>query len=221
MIRIHKEGRLPILLLLTFLVMIHLLLEKVWPQLPWVNTAFLIVGIGLLIFFLQFFRNPIRLRPLEEDEILCPADGKVVIVEKVMETEYYKEERLQVSIFMSPLNVHVNRYPISGKVAYAKYHKGKFLVAWNPKSSLLNERTSVVVQHPKGESLLYRQIAGALARRIIMYAKEGQSVKQGTDCGFIRFGSRVDLLLPVDTELDIQVGDVVKGGITRIGRWKA
>ena len=221
MIRIHKEGRLPILLLLTFLVMIHLLLEKVWPQLPWVNTAFLIVGIGLLIFFLQFFRNPIRLRPLEEDEILCPSDGKVVIVEKVMETEYYKEERLQVSIFMSPLNVHVNRYPISGKVAYAKYHKGKFLVAWNPKSSLLNERTSVVVQHPKGGSLLYRQIAGALARRIIMYAKEGQSVKQGTDCGFIRFGSRVDLLLPVDTELDIQVGDVVKGGITRIGRWKA
>lgn len=221
MIRIHKEGRLPILILLTTLVIIHLLLEKVWPQLPWVNTAFLIVGVALLLFFLQFFRNPIRLRPLEEDEILCPADGKVVIVEKVMETEYYKEERLQVSIFMSPLNVHVNRYPISGKVAYSKYHKGKFLVAWNPKSSLLNERTTVVVAHPQGGSLLYRQIAGALARRIIMYAKEGQGVKQGTDCGFIRFGSRVDLLLPLNTELDIKVGDVVKGGITRIGRWKA
>lgn len=221
MIRIHKEGALPILILLIVLTGLYLLLEFVWPMNEIVTSIFMVVAIGLLIFFLQFFRNPIRNGNAEELDIIAPADGKVVIIEKVMETEYFKDERLQVSIFMSPLNVHVNRYPIDGRVAYSKYHKGKFLVAWNPKSSLLNERTTVVIQHPKGQHLLYRQIAGALARRIIMYAKEGMAARQGADCGFIRFGSRVDLLLPVDTEINVAIGEKVSGGITKIGKFKA
>lgn len=218
MMRIHKEGRVPILVLLIVLSILYSVLEFVWPINTMVTNGFLIVSIGLLIFFLQFFRNPVRLKTFDPLDIICPADGKVVIIEKVMETEYFKEERLQVSIFMSPLNVHVNRYPISGRVILSKYHPGKFLVAWNPKSSLLNERTTVVVESPSGNKVLYRQIAGALARRIINYAKEGQVVKYGTDCGFIRFGSRVDLLLPLNTSLNIELNEVVKGGLTVIGK---
>ena len=164
--RIHKEGGKPLMILLLVLGSLYLVFEYVWPMNDLLTQLFLVLAIGLIAFFLQFFRNPIRITTAEEHDIVCPADGEVVIVEKVLETEYFKEERMQVSIFMSPLNVHVNRFPIRGKVAYSKYHKGKFLVAWNPKSSLLNERTTVVLQHPSGQQLLYRQIAGALARRI-------------------------------------------------------
>lgn len=218
MMRLHPEGRMPLAILLILLTVIYILIEYVWPQSLWVTRIFLLLAIFLLGFFLQFFRNPVRHQSFEEDVISAPADGKVVIIEKVHESEYFNGERLQISIFMSPLNVHVNRYPISGKVSYSRYHAGKFLVAWNPKSSLLNERTTVVVEHPKFGSLLYRQIAGALARRIINYAKVGMAVRQGDDSGFIRFGSRVDLLLPVDTDVQVQIGEKVLGGITVIGK---
>ncbi|NBR82904.1 MAG: phosphatidylserine decarboxylase family protein [Flavobacteriia bacterium] len=216
--RIHKEGGKPLMILLLVLSSLYLVFEYLWPMNDMLTQFFLVLAMGLIVFFLQFFRNPIRITEAEDLEIVCPADGKVVIVEKVLETEYFKEERLQVSIFMSPLNVHVNRFPIRGKVAYSKYHKGKFLVAWNPKSSLLNERTTVVVQHPSGQQLLYRQIAGALARRIINYAREGMIAMEGSDCGFIRFGSRVDLLLPLDTDIRVEIGEKVRGGETLIGR---
>lgn len=218
--RLHREGRLPIAILLVVLTAVYLVVEYIWPTSPTVTSVFLVLAMLLIGFFLQFFRNPIRQKSFEDDRIVAPADGKVVIVEKVQESEYFQDERIQVSIFMSPINVHVNRYPISGKVRYSKYHPGKFLVAWNPKSSLLNERTSVVVEHPRFGPVLYRQIAGAMARRIINYAKENQIVRRGDDSGFIRFGSRVDLLLPTDVQVEVEIGQKVVGGITEIGKLK-
>ncbi len=213
---IHREGHRPILFLLAVFSALFAAVYFIWPHVFWPQQVVLALGVVLLLFFLQFFRNPKRQAPaqLNANDLLAPADGKVVIIENTIESEYFKDERIQLSIFMSPLNVHVNRYPISGKVVLSKYHKGKFLVAWNPKSSLLNERTTVVVQATSGVQVLYRQIAGALARRIINYAKEGQLVKQGQDCGFIRFGSRVDLLLPPNTKVLVKIGEVVKGGET-------
>jgi len=169
-----------------------------------------------LILVLQFFRNPKRVTPLNENHLIAPVDGKVVIIQKVYEKEYFKDQRLQVSIFMSPTNVHVTRYTMSGKVTFSKYHPGKYLVAWHPKSSELNERTTIVLKNKTFGEVLYRQIAGALARRIVNYAEEGMEVVQGTDAGFIKFGSRVDLFLPLGTPLDVALKDVVKGGVQTI-----
>ena len=168
----------------------------------------------LLIGILQFFRNPKRVAPKNFDEILAPADGKVVAIEEVEETEYFHDKRIQVSIFMSPTNVHVTRYPASGQVSYSKYHPGKYLVAWHPKSSTENERTTVVIQTPKFGKIGYRQIAGAMARRIVNYAEVGESVQQGDDAGFIKFGSRVDLLLPLDCLITVRLHQKVVGAKT-------
>ena len=169
-----------------------------------------------LVLVLQFFRNPKRETPINENHLIAPVDGKVVIIQEVFEKEYFKDRRLQVSIFMSPLNVHVTRYTMSGTVKFSKYHPGKYLVAWHPKSSELNERTTIVLKNENFGEILYRQIAGAVARRIVNYAEVGDSVVQGEDAGFIKFGSRVDLFLPLGTPLDIALKDIVKGGVKTI-----
>ena len=169
-----------------------------------------------LVLVLQFFRNPNRNTVLNDNHLLAPVDGKVVIIEEVYEKEYFKDQRLQVSIFMSHINVHVTRYPMSGKVNFSKYHPGKYLVAWHPKSSELNERTTIVVENEQFGEILYRQIAGAVARRIVNYAKVGDTAVQGEDAGFIKFGSRVDLFLPVGTPVNLVLDQVVRGGETII-----
>lgn len=170
----------------------------------------------LLVLILQFFRNPKRNTQENPNHIIAPADGKVVVIEEVTEHEYFEDKRIQVSIFMSPLNVHVNRYPISGEVKYAKYHPGKFLVAWHPKSSIENERTTVVVENKTTGPILFRQIAGALARRIVIYSKKDDQAKQGEDMGFIKFGSRIDIFLPLDAKINTKLNDAVRGGETVI-----
>ena len=181
-----------------------------------ISTITTIVSIGLLLFIISFFRIPSRKLTLDDSLIVAPADGKVVVIEEVYDEEYFKEKRLQVSIFMSPANVHVNRNPISGEVVYNKYHKGKYLVAWHPKSSTENERHSVVIK--RGEkSILVKQIAGALAKRIVNYLNTGETVKQCNELGFIKFGSRVDLLLPLGTKVNVALGEKVKGGVTVLG----
>ncbi len=206
----HREGYKIIVLSLViftgFILVANKFLDKNW--LFYVVAAAL--GI-LLILVLQFFRNPDRTAPQDPSLITSPVDGKVVVIEEVFEEEFFKDKRLQVSVFMSPLNVHVTRYPASGKIKYSKYHPGKYLVAWHPKSSTENERTTVVVETEKFGDVMYRQIAGALAKRIINYAEEGQLVKQGEDSGFIRFGSRVDLYFPLGTKLDVELNQLVKG----------
>ena len=181
---------------------------------------FIFIELVLFIFFVlivQFFRVPTRTCPYGENDIVCPADGKVVVIEETEETEYFKDKRIQVSIFMSPLNVHANYFPISGETTYVKYHPGLFLVAWHPKSSTDNERSTVVVKHNSGKEILFRQIAGAVARRICYYAETGSPAKQGEEFGFIKFGSRRDLFLPLDSKIDVKIGDVVKAKLTRIG----
>ena len=175
-----------------------------------------IIAILFLIIILQFFRNPKRTFILNEDQILSPVDGKVVVIEEVYEAEYFKDKRIQVSIFMSPINVHVNRYPMGGIVKFSKYHPGKFLVAWHPKASEENERTTIVVENNSFGQVLYRQIAGALAKRIVNYAEEGMQVIQGTDAGFIKFGSRVDLFLPLGTPINVVLNQKATGGKTVI-----
>ncbi|MGB1170853.1 MAG: phosphatidylserine decarboxylase family protein [Flavobacteriaceae bacterium] len=177
-----------------------------------------LVALVLLILVLQFFRNPKRNTPIDDSLLYAPVDGKVVVIEEVFEKEFFKDKRLQVSIFMSPINVHVTRYCISGKVVFSKYHPGKYLVAWHPKSSEENERTTIVLENKSFGQVLYRQIAGALARRIVNYAKEGTQVVQGTDAGFIKFGSRIDLYLPLGTPLNVSLNQVVKGGIDVIAK---
>lgn len=171
------------------------------------------VSVFVFLFIVSFFRIPRRLMTIGEEQVICPADGKVVVIEEVVDEEYFKDKRLQVSIFMSPANVHVNRNPISGEVTYSEYHKGKYLVAWHPKSSTENERHSVVIKNDRAE-ILVKQIAGALAKRIINYLKVGQVVEQGNEMGFIKFGSRVDLLLPIGTKVHVQLNQTVKGGVT-------
>lgn len=168
------------------------------------------------ILILQFFRNPKRVTTINSNQVIAPADGKIVVLEETVEHEYFKDKRIQVSIFMSPFNVHVNRYPISGEVKFTKYHPGKFLVAWHPKSSTENERTTIVVESEKTGPILLRQIAGAVAKRIVLYAKKGEQCSQGHDMGFIKFGSRVDLFLPLDAKINIKINDTVKGGQTII-----
>ena len=179
----------------------------------------LLLKLLCFIFFvliLQFFRNPKRNVKLNDKSILAPADGKIVIIKEVFEKEFYKEKRLQVSIFMSPFNVHVTRYPVGGEIIFSKYHPGKYLFAWHPKSSELNERTSVVIKNKVFGNILYRQIAGALARRIVNYASEGKKIKQGEESGFIKFGSRLDIFLPLKTKVNVSMNQMVKGGVSKI-----
>jgi phosphatidylserine decarboxylase len=204
----HKEGHKIILLSFITVVIIALLLDYFSVEYKTYVQLFLIIQ---LIIVLQFFRNPKRVTNVGDKNIVSPVDGKVVVIEEVFEPEYFKEKRIQVSIFMSPINVHVTRYPIGGQVTYSKYHPGKYLVAWHPKSSTENERTSIVIKNENCGEILYRQIAGALAKRIINYAKESTYVNQGDDAGFIKFGSRVDLFLPLDTEINVSLNQKVKG----------
>lgn len=211
---IHKEGTPTIILTVIFISILNGVIFFLDGDeiVKWIGYS---VSAFLLITVLQFFRNPSRKIPVNDKHILSPADGKVVVIEEVFEDEYFHDKRLQVSIFMSPINVHVNRYPISGKISYYKYHPGKYLVAWHPKSSTENERTTVVLSPlggGAGGGVLFRQIAGALARRIVFYGKENETVKQGEQCGFIKFGSRVDVLLPLGTTLNVKLNDVVIGG---------
>jgi phosphatidylserine decarboxylase len=211
MIRFHKEGY-KIIVVAFILSILGILLAEKFIEIIWVVKAIQIVILAFLFIVLQFFRNPKRATNLNENTIIAPVDGKVVVIEEVEEPEYFKDKRLQVSIFMSPINVHVTRYAMSGVVKYSKYHPGKYLVAWHPKASTENERTTIVLDNKVFGEVLYRQIAGALAKRIVNYAEEGTEVIQGADAGFIKFGSRVDLYLPIGTELTIKLGDVVKGG---------
>jgi len=215
--KFHKEGYTS-LALVVLLVFILLALSHYYQAQDWLKYLIYFISAFLLITIIQFFRSPTKLISLDEATILCPADGKVVVIEEAVESEYFKEPRLQVSIFMSPINVHVNRNPISGEVSYFKYHPGKFLVAWHPKSSTDNERTTVVVKKDNGLEILFRQIAGAMARRIVYYVKQGDQVKQGDEFGFIKFGSRVDLFLPLDAQINVKIGDKVVGGKTVVAK---
>lgn len=187
-------------------------------SLPWLAMVLFAVTLFLFLFIISFFRIPNRVLTINDNQIICPADGKVVVIEEVTEVEYFKDRRIQVSIFMSPANVHVNRHPMSGEVVYNQYHKGKYLVAWHPKSSTENERWSVVTRNNHGE-ILYKQIAGALAKRICNYTSVGQQVKQCEEYGFIKFGSRVDVLLPLNAKVNVEINQVVKGGVTVLASW--
>ena len=207
----HKEGHKIIIFFLSATIIDIILLEYFFDD-SLIITVIQLLLLTLLVLILQFFRNPKRNTIINNDHILSPVDGKIVIIEKVFEKEFFKDERLQVSIFMSPLNVHVTRYPVCGKVIFSKYHPGKYLVAWHPKSSEKNERTTIVLHTKKFGNILYRQIAGALARRIVNYAKVDEIIKQGEDAGFIKFGSRVDLFLPLDSNIKVKLNDKVKGG---------
>ena len=211
----HKEG-FKIIIVTFLLTSVISILSEYYIESYILRKSIQITSLFVLILILQFFRNPKIKTKLDKNHIIAPADGKIVIIKEVLEEEYFKEKKLQVSIFMSPLNVHVTRYPISGKVVFSKYHAGKYLVAWHPKSSILNERTSIVVKNDCVGEILYRQIAGALARRIVNYAKKDINVIQGEDAGFIKFGSRIDLFLPVKSNINVSIGQKVKGGITVI-----
>lgn len=211
----HKEGAQSILIGVVFTAVVLLLSDK-FIELNWLKMALQISAFVLLIIILQFFRNPKRTVITNDNQILAPVDGKVVVIEEVYEGEFFKDKRIQVSIFMSPINVHVTRYALSGIVKFSKYHPGKFLVAWHPKASEENERTTVVIENKTFGAILYRQIAGALARRIINYAEEGMQVIQGEDAGFIKFGSRVDLFLPLGTPINVTLNQKAIGGKTVI-----
>ena len=216
---IHKEGYPTLALSAIILGVINLLSFYLLSfDYPVITAIIAIVTIGLFIFLISFFRVPKRVHTVNENAIVAPADGKVVVIEEVQADEYFTDRRIQVSIFMSPLNVHVNRNPISGEVAYSQYHKGKYLVAWHPKSSTENERHSVVYRKD-GKEILVKQIAGALAKRIVNYLQAGQKVKQAEEMGFIKFGSRVDLLLPLDAKINVKIGDKPQGGVTVIAEW--
>ena len=212
MIRFHKEGYKIIVMTFLFSITVILLADN-YIDILWLAKTIQILAIAFLIIVLQFFRNPKRVTNIDDNVIIAPVDGKVVVIEEVEEPEYFKGKRIQISIFMSPINVHVTRYAMNGVVKYSKYHPGKYLVAWHPKASTENERTTVVVENKNFGEVLYRQIAGALAKRIINYAHEGDTVVQGTDAGFIKFGSRVDVYLPIGTNVKVSLGDKVKGGV--------
>ncbi|MBJ7881298.1 phosphatidylserine decarboxylase family protein [Gelidibacter salicanalis] len=215
----HKEGH-KIVMISIALVVIAIMGIDYFVLLPWLRTTLMLVVLAFFIIILQFFRNPKRIGSLHDHHVLSPVDGKVVVIEEVFENEFFKDQRIQVSVFMSPINVHVTRYPIGGKVLYSKYHPGKYLVAWHPKASEENERTTVVVENEFFGQVLYRQIAGALAKRIVNYAKVDTEVAQGTDSGFIKFGSRVDLFLPLDADIKVALNQKVKGGMTVIAETK-
>lgn len=215
--KLHREGFKIIFVTLLVLTLINFPLEMFFMG-EWYTDTVLVLSVIFFILIVQFFRDPHRETPVGDDLIIAPADGKVVVIEEVDEPEYLKTKCRQISIFMSPVNVHVNRYPTSGKVLYEKYHPGKYLVAWHPKSSTENERTTVVVEHPKGQ-VLFRQIAGALAKRIVNYAKVGHIAKAGAEYGFIKFGSRIDIYLPLECVINVELNQKTVGGETVIARW--
>ncbi|MFT6747421.1 MAG: phosphatidylserine decarboxylase [Glaciecola sp.] len=215
---IHKEGYPSIAIVILFDGLIIFLAKHFAPETIWIQCLTYTAAALLFIIILQFFRNPSRDFQQSEGDVIAPCDGKVVVIETVHEPEYFKDDRIQVSIFMSPINVHINRNPISGIFKYVRYHPGKYLMAFNPKSSTENERTSIVIENDKGTAILFRQIAGFLARRIVYYCNEGQQANQVDQFGFIKFGSRVDLFFPVGTEISAQIGDTVKGGISKIAK---
>lgn len=208
----HREGIPSIIITILFVLLLNFAMHYFFADYDVVLWMGYILSAFLLVVIIQFFRSPTRNVIVNDNHIISPCDGKVVVIEEVIETEYLQEKRKQISIFMSPINVHNNRYPISGEIEYYKYHPGKYLVAWHPKSSTDNERTTVVVRDDLNRKVLFRQIAGALARRIVFYGKEKQMVEQGTECGFIKFGSRVDLLLPLNVEIKVNLQDKVVGG---------
>jgi phosphatidylserine decarboxylase len=217
---IHKEGYASIGIATLVLGTINAF--SLWflsERYPLVALLIFIASIGAWLFTISFFRIPGRTNTMDNAKVICPADGKVVVIEEITDVEYFKDKRLQVSIFMSPLNVHVNRNAVSGNVLYSQYHKGKYLVAWDPKSSTDNERHSVVYECDNGKQLLVKQIAGAVARRIVNYLTPGTTVKQGQEMGFIKFGSRVDVLLPPGTKICVALGQTVKGGVTVLAEW--
>jgi phosphatidylserine decarboxylase len=216
--KLHREGY-------TIIAVGLLILGAIQGLNYWLYTSinslwlFLLLSLGVLvmaILIIQFFRVPKRSFSFQNNEVLCPADGKVVVIEEVEENEYFKDKRIQVSIFMSPLNVHANFNPISGIIKYVKYHPGLFLVAWHPKSSTDNERTTIVIEHESGNEILHRQVAGAVARRICYYVQKGDQVNAGEEYGFIKFGSRIDVYLPLGTEIKVNIGDKVKGQLTKL-----
>lgn len=217
--KIHREGYLIILIGFLILSVIELGAYFLWKWSGW-TWLFALLTLGVLVMFyliVQFFRVPKRQFTFTDNDILCPADGKIVVIEEITESEYFNDRRIQISIFMSPMNVHANYNPISGIIKYVKYHPGLFLVAWHPKSSTDNERSTVVTEHSSGKEVLFRQIAGAVARRICYYVKEGQTVTSGSEFGFIKFGSRIDVILPLDCQINVKIGDVVKGQVTKLG----
>jgi len=215
---IHREGYK--LISFFFIVLAALSGTVILLHAPiWIYGPFCVLAFGFWLLIVQFFRNPKRNTPKNANHVIAPADGKVVVIEEVEEPEYFKGRRLQVSIFMSPLNVHVNRYPVGGTVKYVKYHPGLYLVAWHPKSSTENERTTVVVKTDTGPEVLFRQIAGAVARRIVFYCKEGDKAEQGGEMGFIKFGSRVDIFLPLGTKVRAKLNETVRGGETIIAEF--
>jgi phosphatidylserine decarboxylase len=213
---IHREGHAVLFVLLIVLFALNWAVFYFFPQSPLVQNSAILVSVIFYLLILQFFRNPVFAVTQHNKHVLAPADGKVVVIEETVESEYLKDKRKQISIFMSPVNVHVNRMPVSGSVIFFKYHPGKYLVAWHPKSSTENERTTVAVKMKDGAEILFRQIAGALARRIKCYVQEGQVLEQGQEFGFIKFGSRVDIFLPLDAKIIVKIGDVTKGGRTII-----
>ena len=213
----HKEGSKIIFVTLIIVVGV-IFVSDAFISIVWLKSLILLLAIFFLVMVLQFFRNPKREIDNSDNHILAPVDGKVVVIEEVYEPEYFKDQRLMVSIFMSPINVHVTRYALNGVVKYSKYHPGKYLVAWHPKASEENERTTVVINNRVYGEVMYRQIAGALARRIVNYAEEGMRAVQGKDAGFIKFGSRVDLYFPIGTEINVKLNDVAVGGKTVISK---
>lgn len=219
MMTIHKEGRTLLFGLLVVLFLINFAVSYFLPELRLVQNLVIGVSVIFYLLILQFFRNPVFDIPRNDNQVLAPADGKVVVIEETTEAEYLRDRRKQVSIFMSPVNVHVNRMPVGGVISYFKYHPGKYLVAWHPKSSTENERTTVVAKMKNGTEILFRQIAGALARRIKCYVKEGQPLQQGDEFGFIKFGSRVDVFLPLNARIVVKPGDITKGGRTVIAEF--
>ena len=216
---IHREGRTLLFVLLVAFFALNWAISYFFPEATVLQNIAIGASVLFYLIILQFFRIPVFEVQKDARKVLAPADGKVVVIEETEEVEYLKSRRKQVSIFMSPVNVHVNLMPVAGSISYFKYHPGKYLVAWHPKSSTENERTTVVAKMNNGTEILFRQIAGALARRIKWYVKEGQKLDQGSEFGFIKFGSRVDIFLPLDAKVTVQVGDVTKGGKTVIAEW--
>jgi phosphatidylserine decarboxylase len=217
---IHKEGYRTIAIAVIIFGIINILSYWLLNEFPaWIATAIFFITLLLLLFIISFFRIPDRTYTTGERKVISPADGKVVAIEEIFDEEYFQDYRIQLSVFMSPANVHVNRYPVGGKIVYSQYHPGKYLVAWHPKSSTENERHSTVIETPSGKLLLVKQIAGAVAKRICNYATVGNTVKQNEELGFIKFGSRVDLLLPIATKINVKLNETVKGGITVLAEW--
>jgi phosphatidylserine decarboxylase len=217
---IHKEGYKLLVFLFISLVVINLVVFYVFPDSKNLQNISVIICVICYLLILQFFRSPRRSTEINDNHVIAPADGKVVVIEEIEETEYFNDKRRQISIFMSPVNVHINRNPISGIVTYFKYHSGKYKVAWHPKSSTENERTTIVVEGHNNQTILIRQIAGALAKRIVWYLQAGEEVKQGEELGFIKFGSRVDIFLPLDVKVNVKIGDKTVGGETVIAEFQ-